>query len=385
MKIVHICLCGPYTDGFNYQENVITRYHRKMGHDVTIIASRYMWSNDGTLCKDARLKYYNSDDVCVVRLPIVFGMSTNARFKVYKGLYSTIENEKPDILFVHDCQFLDVLTIADYAKKHLETSVFVDNHVDYINGAHGWFSRYLLHQGLWRWCAKKIEPYVKKFYGVLPARVDFLTSMYNIPKEKCKLLVMGGDDELIRFATSENVVNTTRRLFDIKPGDFLISTGGKFNRNRPEVINLMEAVGNLDCENIKLIVFGSVDDELKPKFDCMCRSPNVTFVGWQNTRDYYSIFAASNLVVFPGAHSVLWEETVAIGVPAVFRDFSGFHHVDIGGNAVFVNDISSLSIASIIKKVTSDRCVYEHMKQAAKGVKHLDFSYERIAKLSISD
>ena len=32
MKIVHICLCGAMTDGFNYQENVITKYHKKMGY-----------------------------------------------------------------------------------------------------------------------------------------------------------------------------------------------------------------------------------------------------------------------------------------------------------------------------------------------------------------
>lgn len=45
---------------------------------------------------------------------------------------------------------------------------------------------------------KKIEPYVKKFYGVLPARVDFLIDVYNLPKEKCELLVMGADDDLVK-------------------------------------------------------------------------------------------------------------------------------------------------------------------------------------------
>ena len=37
MKIVHICLGGPFSDGFSYQENLITKYQVKMGLDVSLI------------------------------------------------------------------------------------------------------------------------------------------------------------------------------------------------------------------------------------------------------------------------------------------------------------------------------------------------------------
>ena len=42
-----------------------------------------------------------------------------------------------------------------------------------------------------------INPYVNKFYGVLPARVDFLINEYKLPKNKVELLVMGADDDCI--------------------------------------------------------------------------------------------------------------------------------------------------------------------------------------------
>ena len=32
MKVVHICLGGPVTDGWNYQDNLLTKYMKKNGH-----------------------------------------------------------------------------------------------------------------------------------------------------------------------------------------------------------------------------------------------------------------------------------------------------------------------------------------------------------------
>ena len=108
MKIVHICLCGAMTDGLTYQENIITKYHRRMGLEVTIIASQYVWDSHGKTVLTDKTTYLNEDDVKVVRIPIRFGTVDN-RLKVYPSLYETVESEKPDILFVHDWQCVILL------------------------------------------------------------------------------------------------------------------------------------------------------------------------------------------------------------------------------------------------------------------------------------
>ena len=38
MKIVHLCLCGLFGEKYAYQDNLLTKYHKKMGNEVTIIA-----------------------------------------------------------------------------------------------------------------------------------------------------------------------------------------------------------------------------------------------------------------------------------------------------------------------------------------------------------
>lgn len=54
MKILHICVTGPYTDGFNYQENMLTKYQAKAGHDVYVIASEWEWGKNGEGTKPYR-------------------------------------------------------------------------------------------------------------------------------------------------------------------------------------------------------------------------------------------------------------------------------------------------------------------------------------------
>lgn len=382
MKIVHVCLCGPMTDGLSYQENVITKYHRKLGYEVTIIASQWIWGTDGKLQKTQKMNYINNDGVNVVRLPIRHG-DINNKFKKYPNLYETVEKEKPDILFIHDCQFLDVCTLARYAKKHRNVRLYIDSHVDYSNGARNWLSKNILHNGLWRHCAKRIEPYVVKFYGVLPARVDFLKELYRLPEEKCELLVMGADDEIVERAEMPGVKDSVREKYNVSREDFLVVTGGKINCFRPETLDLMKAVIASKEHRIKLIVFGSIDDGLKHQFSCLCKSDRIQYVGWQSAEETYKLMRAGDIVAFPGLHSVMWEQAVALGVPCIFRDIEGFHHVDIGGNAIFLKNVTKASLQETIEQLASNPEQYKHMLVAARGKEKQNFSYKRISKRSI--
>lgn len=382
MKIVHICLCGPMTDGLSYQENVISKYHRKLGYEVTVIASQWIWDKNGKLQKTEKSNYVNVDGVKIIRIPILNG-DINNRLKRYPTLYENVEKEEPDILFIHDCQFVDICNLAKYVKKHNSVRTYVDNHVDYSNGAHGWLSKNILHKGLWRYCVKQIEPYVTRFYGVLPARVDFLKELYKVPSEKCELLVMGADDELVGIAQAPGEREATRKKYSINTEDFLVVTGGKINAYRPETLDLMEAI--IECKNdsIKLVVFGSVDDSLKEKFDLLCQSNKINFVGWKNVEETYKLMNASDLVVFPGLHSVMWEQAVALGVPCIFRDIEGFHHVDMGGNALFLKDVTKESLKGVIESLFGNPEQYRRMLSVAKEKGMQYFSYKEISKRSI--
>ena len=67
-KIVHICLVGPYSDGFSYQENIMTKYHKRMGYEVSVICSNKMFNNNGKVVVCEKNEYFDDNYVKIIRL-----------------------------------------------------------------------------------------------------------------------------------------------------------------------------------------------------------------------------------------------------------------------------------------------------------------------------
>ncbi|MGI6706538.1 MAG: glycosyltransferase family 4 protein [Clostridia bacterium] len=218
----------------------------------------------------------------------------------------------------------------------------------------------------------------------MPARVDFLKDVYKIPEEKVELLVMGADDEKVEEARNPNVRKEIREKYNIKPEDFLIMTGGKIDNAKKQTLLLMEAVKRIEMENVKLIVFGSVINDLKEEVNKLVDGDKVQYIGWINSEDSYKYFAAADLAVFPGRHSVFWEQVVGLGVPMVVKYWEGTTHIDLDGNCKFLYKDSVDEIKDIISEIINNKELYERMKSIAttKGMDR--FSYSKIAQKSIS-
>lgn len=384
MKVVHLCLASFYPDNYSYQENMLPRFHKELGYDVEVIASTQSFDEYGRTCFLSNVgTYQNEYDIKVTRLAYKSDNFIWKKLKRYIGTYDAIEKAIPDILFIHGGQFLDMDQVVKYLKIHKDVTVYVDNHADFFNSALNWVSKYILHKMIWRYTEHSIEPYVKKFYGVLPARVDFLKETYGLPTEKCELLVMGADDELVEKARSNKSRDLIRKKYGIVQGDFLVMTGGKINQNRPETLNLMKAVHDSPIPSIKLIVFGVVSDELNDEFQILLKSEKIQFAGWLDLKNTYEYMAAADLIVFPGLHSVMWEQAVGIGIPCAFKRIKGFEHVDLGGNVVFIDDTSPRGLQRTIENIAANPDKYHKMKLKALEQGMKVFSYKNIAKRSI--
>ena len=378
MKIVHICLTGVYTEGWSYQENLLSKYHKRLGYDVTLIASEWMYDNDGNKTVSKQSNYVNPDGIKIIQKKKKKG-DPDRKFRRFPDLFFTLSKEKPNILFVHGCQFLDVDQIVKYKRMNPKVVVYVDNHADFSNSATNWISRNVLHRIIWKKCAKKIEPYTRKFYGVMPSRVDFLIKMYGIPKDKVELLVMGADDEKIDELLNSEIKTSVRNQFNIDKDDFLVVTGGKIDLSKKQTLLLMQAVNQM--EGVKLLVFGSVVDELKKELEDLC-SEKVKYIGWINSSETNQLFAAADLVAFPGRHSVFWEQVAGMGIPLLVKDWKGTHHVDVGGNVKFIKKDTVDEIRHLLIEIINND--YDSMRAIAQTKGKERFSYRAIAKRSIS-
>lgn len=378
---MHIMLGAFYIDNYSYQENLLPKYHKKAGHEVEIVASLYTFDENG---KGAWLpkatKYMNEHDIPVTRLAFTKSKFAS-RIRRYVGLMDELERFNPDVLFIHGVQFCDIDIIVKYLKKHKNVKVYADNHADFSNSARNWISKNIQHRIMWRRCAQKINPYVTKFYGVLPARVDFLINEYKLPAEKVELLVMGADDEAVIAADTKESKLALREKYGISPDDFLIMYGGKTDNYKKQTMLLMDAVNQIDNPKLKLIIFGSVIPELKEEIEKRC-SDRVQYIGWVLAADSYQYFAAADLAVFPGRHSVFWEQVAGQGIPLLVKRWDGTTHVDCGGNVKFLTQDSTEEIKAAIEEIL-DGDNYEKMLASAKKASS-EFMYSEIAKRSIS-
>lgn len=383
MKILHLCLGNFYIDNYSYQENMLPKFHKKMGLDVEIISSLVSFDKNGDTCYlEKGGRYINEYGIPVTRLEYKNEIFSK-RLRKFEGTYEAISKSKPNIIFIHNCQFLDIKYVAKYAKLNPNVKIYVDNHADFSNSAKNFLSKNILHKIIWKHCAHQIEPYTTKFYGVLPARVDFLKNVYKIPEKKVELLVMGADDEKIVEAKNPDIILEIREKYNIKDNDFLIITGGKIDNAKRQTLSLMKAVRQIKTDRIKLIVFGSVINEMKDEIKNLADGEKIQYIGWINSDDSYKYFSAADLLVFPGRHSVFWEQAVGVGKPCIFKYWEGTTHIDLGGNCLFLYKDSEEEIKEKIEMMANNKELYNKMKNIAEKEGIKKFSYYRIAKESI--
>lgn len=386
MKILHIAVSGEYTEGWSYQDNLLPKYHRRMGYEVTVIVGPLEFDSNGVSFINNQNNEYNLEDGRKIKRLTYSGLLPSIarnKLKPIKNLYKSIEEEAPDIIFLHGIQSVSISKILKYIKENPNVKLFVDSHVDFSNSATNWFSKNILHKIIWRHFAKMLQQRTDKFFGVLPARVDFLVDVYNIPKNRVDLLVMGADDDQVLEASNPNVKEKVREQYGINKDDFLIMTGGKIDSWKWQTILLMQAVKKLNYQNVKLIVFGSVSEELRDKVNELSDGNIINYIGWINSEKAYKMFASADLVVFPGRHSIFWEQVVGQKIPLLCKYWNGTTHIDIGGNVKFLYDDSLDEIYDQLNNLLENRNTYNKLKLNAEKRGSNIFLYSEIAKKSI--
>ncbi len=385
MKILHCCLAAFYIDNYGYQENILPKIHKLQGHDVAIVASRESYVENTTLGYVEARSYSNEHDIPVTRLPYAgwLPFKLMRKIRAYSGLRKVISNFKPDIIFLHDVQFFDVHIIVKYKNENPQVKIYADGHTDYINSARNWLSKNILHKVIYKHFVKKLEPCVEKFFGVTPLRVEFFHEVYGVDQRKLDLLVLGLDDSVIDLSEKKDIREEVRRELGICESDFVIVSGGKIDK-RKNIHLLVDAFiklnAALESVSFKLILFGVPTDEMKYLLDRVSKEKDILYMGWLNQDDISRHLIASDLACFPGTHSVLWEQTIGLGIPSVLKRWYGMEHVDVGGNCILIEEGE---LINTLQEVATNKKLYREMLTIAEDRGVHEFSYFKIAQKAI--
>lgn len=388
IKLLHIIVCAAYKDGWGYQENILPRKHKELGYDVDIVTyDQHLEAGKKTTIPRT---YLNQDGIpvhvlaqrketWVNRIPKVRAIPALFMRKTI-GLYEKLCALQPDIIFVHGVAMNDHYEVVRYMEKHTDVRLYVDNHADYYNTHSNEWTKAFLTKTRGARIANRLSQYARVMWGVTPWRVQFLTDMYRVPKEKVQLLVMGGDEKQIDFAHKNEIRAALRSKYHISDEAFVVITGGKIDRAK-NIHLLIDAVKQLSAKKVYLLIFGKYEPDMLDYAEI--EEPNIINVGWIPAEQSYNLFLSADLAVFPGTHSVLWEQACATGIPAVFQDWNGgFCHVDVGGNAILLKDISVSSLYYTIERLVFTDTYYE-MQQVACTKGRETFAYIEIAKRAV--
>ena len=383
MKVIHIAPNSSYTGGWSYQENYLPKYQAKLGHDVILITTNLTHVGMHLVecgCED----FISEEGFRVIRQKSYTGFCILYK-DVFKKLpvYDILVREHPDFIFFHGLVNSTIFQVCKYKRKVNRACVIVqDNHLDpnigySIEKARSPLRFYVL-RSIYRTFFLITKNCISKVYGVTPWRQTYAEKYFGVPAAMTDLLIMGADDEKINFNERDSIRSDIRKKFEIKDTDVLICTGGKIDAKK-RITLLMDAVKLLD--NVKLLIFGDVSDTIKDEFTGKL-SDKIVWVGFIPSDECYNYFLASDLAVFPGQHSVLWEQACACKIPCLFARWEGMEHVNNGGNSDFIDDISVEGIKEKISQLMFSP-EYEKMKRAAESDKTDIYLYSKIAEKSL--
>ena len=348
-----------------------------MGHDVTVIASLVSFDENGKGCLlDSASEYEDENGFHVVRLAYKWPVKINKHLQHYIGLAEQLNKIEPDIIFMHGAGIGDSYIVASYLKTHPQVKLYSDSHADYFNSGKSWFSLKILNGIIRRYYGSRLSKYYIKRFGVTPWRCDFLINVYGADKDKVEYLPLGVDDEAIP-ANRPEVRTMVRTELEIEDKDFVIFTGGKIDEKK-NIHILLKVVQQMGFSNVHVIICGVVMPAMKEVIDSLT-TLNVHHLGWCDAKRVMDCMVASDIACFPGTHSTLWEQSVGVGLPIIYKHWEKMDQVSVNGNAISIKGDDLNELQTAIRLMISDIDSYKRKASiASKG-----FLYSEIAKKAI--
>lgn len=382
MKI--LMLCELYIENLEYQENLLVKYYRKYGHEVTVITSTYDnvfdYYNDKH-DNSTPAKSYEDYGAKIIKLPFKFNIL--GKIKRYTDITKIVEDFQPDLLYVHDIM-PNMFEMLAYKKRNPHVKMIMDYHCDYSNSANNWLSLNVLHKIIRKYrYMDPIKKHISRFYPIVPGSTKFLNEVYGIPLDDMEVLPLGADVDLVAEIKQNNKRKELRENLNIPQDHKVIFSGGKFTPAKKTDL-LLEAFLEINRPDLHLIIVGDADEKnllYKNKLvDLSSNNPNIHWVGWQNNRGVYEHLVASDLAVFPASQSIVWQQALAAHLPLIVGDVGeqSLHYLNEFKAIIELekNEITVENIKNAILETIADENLAEGKLRAAKtSAKYLDWNH----------
>lgn len=208
---------------------------------------------------------------------------------------------------------------------------------------------------------------------------------YKITTKPLKILgngnVNGVDLDFFNITqVSEVEKNNLRKNLDISEEDFVYIFIGRLSRDKG-INELVSAFIDLKSPNLKLLLIGPIETDLKPlnseTFTEINSNKNIILAGFQ--KDVRPFLAISNALILPSyregfPNAVL--QAGAMNLPCVVTDINGSNEIIIHQqNGLIVPAKDSKNLSRAMYDLSSDKQLYHHLKNNSRP--NVDLKYKQ--------
>ena len=376
MRIVHIGMQSSFTENMKYQDNQLSHQNALDGHTVTYISNAQKYV-DGKLVNTGYEKKTLDDGVSLIRLPYVTignNLLTN-KLRCVSGLYELLDELSPDIIFIHDLCFMSVSDVVKYKQANPATKLFADTHTASYNSGTNWLSLHVLHRIIYRKWTQSALPYLEKFFFIGENEAQFAAQNYKVPEKMMEFLPLGGNVPGDLFY--RNVRAKKRNELNVPENVRLYAHSGKLDKEK-KTVELLNAFYNVEDENARLIIMGSIPDGQKEVItDLVDRDRRVNFLGWKTGDELIEYLCASDLYCQPGSVSATMQNAVCNFCPVMTYPHKAYQHELDWGNLIFVK--SQKDIERAFQEIADNPKKLKELKEHSKMCAEELLDYRKIA------
>lgn len=378
MKV--LMLCDFFDESLNYQENVLSKYYVKYGHEVIVVTSTFTsvfdFINDRYDVKSVASDYV-ANGVRIIRLP--YRLNWLNRVRRFAPLHALLEAEQPDLVFAHDIM-LNMTDAIPYLRRNTQARMIMDYHADYSNSGKNWLSLKVLHGIIRKRVLDRARPHLQRIFPIVPASAQFLREVYRVPDHEMELLPLGADLDLSRQVEDSMAGAVLRQRYGIASDALVIFTGGKLApAKRTEL--LVQAFATMPDPSLRLVVAGDAapnDQAYKRQLEeRVSADPRVILTGWLDAHDLLAHLDMADLAVFPASQSILWQQAIGMGLPLVIGEPMAWpggrqdvSYLNRYGNITLVErDADPIDgLATQLRQLLSDAGLRQRMAEGARRV-----------------
>ncbi len=377
MVIVHIDFTGPFTEGMNYQENLLARCNVEDGNEVYFIAPCYKWSGNKIVYAPSGTTI-TIEGIKLIRLPYMHMMSVRIdnKIRVPVGLESTLEEISPNVIMLHCYQTFATHQVIKYLKKNLDVKLYVDNHADYHNSARNFFSRYILHGIYYSFFAREVLNYTKSILCITEEVARFTKEVNHISSQRLELFPLGGF--VLQDKDYYRIRNERREKLGLTKEDIVLVHSGKMTKEK-KTYEIVKALSRVNNKNIKLLIIGEMAPGVKENVEKIIKCDNrIHYLGWKSGEELQEYLCAGDMYLQPGTQSATLQNAACARCALCIYPHNSY--TSIFGKAAYYAKTEN-EIEEVINQIGQDRNKLLEKQNEVFDIASQKLDYKKMASI----